>query len=143
MARINAQQWLQKWGTNLQAAGPAIQNGIANVKVAPGISAAAAADRMASGVLQSIQDGTWQKNVSKVSLSDWQNSMKNKAIPRLSQGVAAAQASKQQSITELLSAVDAATAAIAGMPKGSLEQNIARSAAFQREMAARAPKRNR
>lgn len=143
MARVNAQQWLDKWGRRLSSAGPDIQAGVNRVQRAPGQDAAAAADRMLLGVQQSIQDGTWQNNVSKVSLQDWKDSMINKGVPRLAQGVAAAQKNSAGKIQELLSAVDAAAAAANALPKGSLEQNIQRSVVFQREMAARAPKRNK
>lgn len=141
MARVNAQQWLAKWGTNLQAAGPAIQNGIANVKQAPGLSAAAAKDRYIANVNASVD--TWAKNVSAVSLNDWQNAMKTKTLPRLAQGITAAQANKTQNVQAMLSAVDAAVADANAVPRGNIEQNIQRAAIFARSMAARAPKRNK
>lgn len=142
MARLSPQQWLDKWGRRLSAAGPDIAAGVDRVQTAPGVSAAAAADRMLLGVSQSIQDGTWQKNVSKVPLADWKNAMKTKGVQRLQQGITQAQSTKQANVQALLNAVDAAKSVVDAMPKGGLEQNIARSVAFQREMAARAPKRN-
>jgi hypothetical protein len=142
MARVNAQQWLQKWGQNLSAAGQAIQNGVSRVQQAPGVSAAQAADRYAAGVQKAVANGTWQNNVSKVSLQSWQQSMVSKGIPRLAQGIAAAQANKQAKVTQLLNAVDTAVAAANQLPRGSIEQNIARSAAFARAMSQAAPKNN-
>lgn len=141
MARVNSQQWLQKWSTNLNAAGPYIKSGVARVSTAPGQLAAAASDRMLAGVTASISNGTWQRNVSKVSLQDWQNAMVNKGIPRLQQGTAQAVATKGAKIDQLLSAVDAAASAANQLPKGGLEQGIARATTFMREMSARAPKR--
>lgn len=143
MARVNAQQWLTKWGQNLSAAGAAITQGINRVQIAPGQSAAAAADRYAAGVQRAVADGTWQNNVSKVSLQSWQQSMTTKGIPRLAQGITSAQQNKVASVTAMLTAVDTATSAANALPRGSLEQNIARSAAFQRAMAAAAPKRQK
>lgn len=143
MARVTAQQWLDKWGRRLGAATPDIQAGVDRVTQAPGIAAAAAADRMLAGVTASVQSGVWQNQVSKVPLQDWKDTMKNKAIPRLQQGITTAQAKKSQSIQTLLTAVDAATADANALPKGGLEQNIARSVAFQRSMSQRAPKRQK
>lgn len=143
MARVNAQQWLAKWGQNLGAAGTAIQAGIARVQTAPGISAAAASDRYVAGVQASVAAGTWQNNVSKVSLQSWQQSMTTKGIPRLAQGIQQAQATKQASVTQLLAAVDSAVATANAIPRGSIEQNISRSAAFARAMSANAPKRQK
>lgn len=142
MARVNAQQWMDKWGRRLQAAGPDITAGIDRVSVAPGQSAAQAADRYASGLMESIQNGTWETNVAKVSLQDWKTAMKTKGIGRLAAGVSQAQATKLQKITQSLAAVDASVAEIANMPQDSLEARIARSVAFQRAMAKNAPKRN-
>lgn len=139
MARVNAQQWLAKWGTNLGAASTYIKNGVSAVQVAPGVSAAAASDRMLAGVTASVQSGKWQRAVSGVSLQSWQNAMINKGIPRLPQGITQAQATKTNSITTLLAAVDNATAASNALPKGGLEQGIARATAFMRSMSANAP----
>lgn len=142
MAQLpTAQQWLQKWGTNLNAAGQYIKTGVQAVQQAPGVSAAQAADRMLAGVTASIQNGTWQRNVSAVSLQSWQNAMINKGIPRLQQGVSTAQQNKVAQITALLTAVQTAQGAVAAMPKGGLEQGIARATAFMRAMSAAAPKK--
>lgn len=141
MARVNAQQWLDKWGRRLNAAGPDITAGIQRVTQAPGQAAAAAKDRWAAGVQQSITDGTWANNVAKVPLQDWQAAMTQKGIPRLGQGITTAQTKKASKIQTFLSAVDAASADAHALPRGGLEANIQRSVAFQRSMAARAPKR--
>lgn len=143
MAKVTAQQWLQKWGTNLGASSQYITAGVNRVTVAPGQEAAAAAARMLSGVTASVTSGAWAARVSSVSLPQWQAAMINKGIPRLQTGISAAQANKTTSIQNFLSAVDAAVSDVNALPKGGLEQNIARSVAFQRSMAARAPKRQK
>lgn len=143
MAKLNAQQWLQKWGQNLSAAGASITAGVNRVQTAPGVSAAAAAAQYAAGVQAAVTNGTWQTNVSKVSLQSWQSAMVNKGIPRLAQGITAAQQTKTASVTAMLTAVDASVAAANAIPRGNLEQNISRSAAFARAMAANAPKRQK
>ena len=141
MAKVTAQQWLDKWGRRLSAAAPDVQAGIDRVTVAPGVQAAAASQRMLANLTTAVTNGTWGNNVAKVSLQDWKDAMKNKAIPRLQQGIATAQQKKAANITTFLSAVDAARADALALPKGGLEQNIARSVAFQRSMSQRAPKR--
>lgn len=141
MAKTNATQWLQKWGTNLNAAGPYITQGVQRVTQAPGVAAAAAADRMVAGVQASVASGTWQRRVAGVSLASWQDAMIKKGIPRLAQGVTSAQANKQNQIAALLTAVDNASAQANALPKGGLEQGIARATTFMRAMAQNAPKR--
>lgn len=136
MARVNAQQWLHKWGQNLNASGPYITAGVKAVTVAPGQAAAAAQDRMLANLTAAITSGLWAKNVSAVTLAQWQAAMIGKAIPRISQGVTSAQANKVQTITNLLSAVDQAASAADALPKGNIEQSIARASAFMRAMSA-------
>ena len=135
MARVNSQQWLQKWSTNLNAAGTYIKNGVNAVTVAPGQAAAAAQDRMLAGVTQAVQSGKWARNVSKVSLQDWQNAMINKGIPRIAQGTQVAVATKGPQIDALLANVNAAAAVAHALPKGGIEQGIARATAFMRAMS--------
>lgn len=143
MAKVNSQQWLDKWSRRLQAAGPDIQTGVQRVTQAPGIAAAAAAPTMLANLTTSVQSGAWAARVSAVPLSTWQQSMIQKGIPRLATGVAQATATKGSAITAFLSAVDAAVADTNTLPRGGLEQNIARSAAFQRSMSARAPRKQK
>lgn len=143
MARVTGQQYLEKWGRRLSAAGPDITAGVNNVKTAPGVAAAAASDRMLAGIQASVQSGQWGKAVSAVSLTDWQNAMKNKGIPRLTQGVATAQQTKLPQITALLNAVDASVGALSSIPRGGIENNINRAVTFMREMSKNAPKRNK
>jgi len=142
MARLNAQQYLDKWGRRLSAAGPDISAGVDRTSKDPGSLAAAAQGRWSASLADPKTQAAWAHNVAAVGPAAWKTAMKNKGIPRLQQGIAAAQTNKVQRITNLLSAVDATSADIAALPKGGLEQNIARSVAWQRGMSARAPKRN-
>lgn len=143
MAKVNASQWLTKWGTNLSASAPYITSGVQRVTEAPGMKAAAAQQTMLANLTQSVTSGAWAARVSAVPLSQWQQAMTQKGIPRLQQGIAQAQQTKSASVTAFLSAVDAAVADTNALPRGGLEQNIARSAAFQRSMSARAPRKQK
>lgn len=135
MARVNSQEWLQKWGTNLNGAGTYIKNGVNRVTVAPGQAAAAAQDRFAAGINAAISSGKWARNVSAVSLQAWQSSMIDKGMGRIGAGVAQAQKTKGEKITRLLANVDTAAAAAHALPKGGLQQGIARATAFMTAMS--------
>jgi hypothetical protein len=143
MARVNAQEWLDKWGRRLNSAGQDIQAGVKRVTTAPGQLAAQSQPLMLQRLTEAINNGTWARNVSAVSLADWQNDFINKGIPRIAQGVTQAQKSKAQVIGELLTAVDNAASAARALPKGNIEQSIARAAAFMRSMQQNAPKRKK
>lgn len=141
MARVNASQWLDKWGRRLNAAGPDIQTGVQRVTTAPGQQAAQAAQLMLQNLTESVNNGTWAKQVSAVSLQDWQSAMINKALPRIAQGVTAAQKNKTGRITALLSAVDQAAQTANALPKGGIEQSIQRASTFMRTMSQLAPRK--
>jgi len=134
MARVDANGWLNKWGTNLSNASPYITSGVQRVQTAPGVSAAAAADRMLAGVTQAVTSGKWASKVSAVSLQQWQQAMTQKGIPRIAQGVTSAKQNKVAVITQLLQNVDAAVGAVQSLPKGGLAQGIARATAFMTAM---------
>ncbi len=135
MAKTTAQQWMDKWGRRLNSAGPDIKAGIDRVKTAPGVAAAAAQDRMLAGVTEAVNNGSWAKAVSDVSLNEWKELMVKKAIPRMAQGVTAAQQNKMASIQALLSDVDEAAAASNALPKGGLAESMARANTFMTEMS--------
>ncbi len=141
MAKVTAEQWIEKWGRRLSAAGADITAGVNRVSVAPGIKAAEAQDLMLARLTEAITSGVWARNVAKVSLSSWKESMIKKGIPRIPQGVAGVKANKVANISALLDAVDKASAAAHALPKGDIEASIARAAAFMRAMKENAPKR--
>lgn len=141
MARVSPTQYLDKWGRRLNAAGPDIQAGVQRVTTAPGQAAAAAQQLMLQNLTEAVNNGTWARQVSSVSLQDWQNSMINKGMARIGAGVTQAQKTKVGRITALLSAVDQAAAAANAQPKGGLEQSIQRAATFMRTMSQLAPRK--
>jgi hypothetical protein len=143
MAKLTSAQWLDKWSRRLQAAGPDITAGVNRVTTAPGIAAAAAAPTMLANITTSVTSGAWAARVSAVPLQQWKDSMNNKGVSRIATGVQQAVNTKGQAVATFLSAVDAAVADANTTPRGGLEANIARSVAFQRSMANRAPKRQK
>lgn len=120
----------QKWSQNFGAAGTAWANGIESVTVAPGQLAAAASARYISGVQQNVQK--WQTRVAGVSLAAWKQQAVAKGQSRLASGATSGMAKYQQRIQAVL---DAEKSIIAGLPpRGTVEQNIQRSSAFQLQM---------
>lgn len=125
------QQAAQNWANNLGSAVNKYTAGVQAVTTSPGQLAAAAADRWIAGV-QNAQ----QKFVNKsqaVTLSAWQQAAVNKGAQRLASGATAAQPKMQGVFTNLFPFI---AQTVASLPaRGTLDQNIARSAAFQRAMA--------
>lgn len=133
---MTAQGWLTKWGQRLNASTQYITSGVNGVTQAPGVAAAAAQDRMLTNLTAAVTSGLWAQQVSGVSLSDWKSAMTNKGIPRIAAGVTQAQSTKVNTITSLLSAVNNAASEANALPKGGIEQSIARASAFMRAMSA-------
>lgn len=131
-AMPNPQAAATKWVNNLGAAGSAYTAGIQAVTQAPGQAAAAAADRYVAGVTANVPK--YAANSAAVSLASWQQSSITKGAPRLASGATAAQTKVQAAFTALFPAIAQAVGSLP--PRGNLDQNIARSAAFQRAMAA-------
>jgi hypothetical protein len=137
MARVNAQEYAEKWGRRLKASTEDIRRGIDRTTEAPGVAAAKAAPLMLAKVTESVNNGTWASQVGKVSLQDWQKAAKEKGITRIASGVDAAAPKQAQMAGDLLAAVDAAAAKANAIPKGDIEASINRMTTFVREMNAR------
>jgi hypothetical protein len=121
-----AQRWQQGFGS----AGAKWAAGVEAVTVAPGQLAAAAQNRYLAGVQQSANK--WASRVASVSLAQWKQQAVAKGQSRLAGGAQAGMAKYQARIAAVL---EAEKSIIAGLPpRGSVEQNIARSSAFQLAM---------
>lgn len=134
MSRVDAKGWLTKWGTRLNSAQADMKTGAQRVTTAPGQLAAQAQNLMLQRITEAINSGLWAKNVSAVTLAQWQDAFINKGIGRVGAGVTAAQNTKTQVITNLLNAVDSAANQARSLPKGTIENSVARAAAFMTAM---------
>lgn len=133
-ARKTAQQVAQKWSQNLAASGTTMLNGINGVTTSPGQLAAAQSQAYLAGVQQSV--GKWQQKLQQMPLSQWQNAMKVKGIPRVQQAASTDQGNVQSAMNTLLPFIyDTRDQINSSMPRGSLQQNISRMTAFVNAMA--------
>lgn len=121
----------QKWAQNLGAAQTRYTAGVQAVTTAPNQLAAQASDRWLSGVQQSLPKYVSANQA--VTLQAWQQAAVNKGGSRLASGATAAQPKMQTVFTQLFPYIQQV---VGSLPqRGDLEQNIARSSAFQRGMA--------
>lgn len=129
-AMPNPNDAAQKWATNLGAASQAYTAGVQAVQQAPGQAAANAADRYLAGVQAGLPK--FKTNSAAVTLGDWQNAAVTKGAPRLASGATAAQPKMANVLTQLFPYIDQVRTSLP--PRGDIEQNIARAAAFARGM---------
>lgn len=117
-----------KWAANLAGATQRITDGVNAVQVAPGLAAARQKAVWVQNVAAS-QD-KWASRVAGVSLQSWQQSMITKGVPRIASGATAAQPKMEAFLGQLIPFLQNAKQALPA--RGTLDQNIARSAAMIR-----------
>lgn len=120
----------QKWATNLSGASQAYTAGVQAVTQDPGVAAAAASDRYLAGIQANVNK--YKTNVV-TGLQNWQAQTVNKGAPRLASGATAAQDKVGTVFGKLFPYINQVRNSLPA--RGDLEQNIQRSAAFQRAMA--------
>lgn len=140
MAKVNAQQFAEKWSRRMKGATEDIRQGVEKVSESPGQAAARQAQLMLQKLTEAITSGKWASAVASMGLQDWKDSMTRKGLARIAAGVDQAQPHVAQMAQKLLADVDAAVGVVNQTPRGDLETNINRAATFAREMAKRAKK---
>lgn len=125
-----------KWSQNLSNSTPQMQSGAQGVTTSPTALAAANPTGYLQGVQNAVNNGTWAASLQAVTLAQWQNAYITKGIPRVQQAAASDKGKVQTAFQTLLPYVYSARDQInASMPRGTLTQNIQRSAAMINAMA--------
>ena len=119
-----------RWAQNLGGASQRYIAGVQAVTVAPGTLAARAAPLWAQNT--AAAQGRFAKNSAAVQLGDWQNSSVTKGAPRLSSGAQMAQPKMEAALTRVFGWINQVKGSLP--PRGDIEANIQRSAAFARGM---------
>lgn len=135
MPRTTPEQAAAKWSQRLSGSTQQITDGVNSVTVAPTAQAAKAQAKMLANLTASVQNGKWAASLNKVTLSDWQQAMLTKGVPRIASGAQAAQPKMGQFFTKLFPFQATLQQQISSMPSMTLEENIARMNAFTRGMA--------
>lgn len=134
MARLTPQQAAEKWMRNLQSSTQDIQAGVNRVQVNPAEQAIAAKDKMVANWNAAINNGSWERGLQNVTLQDWKNKMLNVGIPRIQQGAAAGMPKYQAYAAHVQPFMDNLQAQVQAMPNVTIEDSIARMAAWARGM---------
>jgi|TARA_Y100000296_G_scaffold82396_1_gene111446 hypothetical protein len=137
MVKSSAAESTADWQKNLKGASEKIRRRVERVTEAPGVAAAAAKEKMLAKLIASIEDGTWERHVSNVSLSEWKASITGKGLRNLASGVDAAKGKMEKAMGKILPAVQESQDKIKDMPSITLEDNIARASEHMRNMASK------
>ena len=117
----------KKWAANLAGATNAIKAGVQAVTESPTEAAAARADAYVMGVQEAVTSGRWQAGLRRVTLAQWQNAMITKGLPRIAGGAQAAIPKFTDFLRRWLSYMQQVQQGLLSMPRGNLQQNIARA----------------
>lgn len=121
-----------KWAARTSGATQQVIEGVARVTQAPGQKAAAQKAVYLANV-QAKAD-KWANNVARVSLADWQAAT-TQGAQRIAAGVQAKQGKMQSFMRDFLPHVERVQTRVQAMPRGNMEQNIARMVENVRGMA--------
>jgi hypothetical protein len=124
MAVPSPQEGASKWSQRLQASTEQIRQGVARVTRSPGEAAAASADLWHRRVTASQEK--FRRKVAAVPLSAWQDSMSTIGVTRVAEG-AQRKAGKYEAFAQSFYPVaEQVSARVKAMPKGDVEQAVAR-----------------
>lgn len=126
MAQKDPNLVARKWTANLSGSTESITNGVNAVTVAPGDKAAAAKDLWVRKTTASADK--WADRV-RVPLDQWRTAMLQKGLPRVASGAQAAEPKMAAFMSEFLPHVERVAQQVRSMPKGSIEDGIARASA--------------
>lgn len=115
-----------RWAKGMGGAAETIRQGVMQVTVAPTEKAAAAAERYSMGVQRAVTNGKFQAGLRRVTLGEWQRAMVEKGANRVASGAVAAKPKMQSFMEQLMPHVEAGQRKLETMPRGDLQQNIAR-----------------
>ena len=135
MAGLTPQEIAEKWKRNLTASIPAYKAGVMAVTVSPMAKAAARQEAYVEGVRKAAESGKWAAGLLSRTKEEWQARTAGAGAERITRGAADATPLVAQFQQQLAPVTARIKAAVDAMPKGSLEDSIARSTAAIRMMS--------
>lgn len=133
--KVNADQFVEKHARRTKAALGDMREGVQRVTRAPGVAAAAKADKMRANLIEALDSGKWARRVASVSVEDWKDAMINKGVNRVAAGIDAAQGKTRAFAEQLLSHQSGLMAEVEQMPDLTIEDSIGRMTTWVRGMS--------
>ncbi len=126
MARVTADEFVEKHARRLKGAVDDMRKGIERVSESPTAAAASKKDKMRSNVNAALDSGKWERGLRRVSLEDWKGKMINKGLGRVASGIDEAAPKVRAFAADFLPFLDNVTSAVRKMPDTTLEDSINR-----------------
>jgi len=128
-------QIANRWASGISSATQTMTDGVNAVTVNPMEKAIRQIPAYLAGVQRAVADGTLQRGLQSVSLSDWKESMLKKAIPRVASGAMAAKPKFESFMSEFLPHIESGQRMLESMPRGDMQTNIQRAVAMMEHNA--------
>lgn len=139
----NVQASIDKWKRNIAASGESVKQGVNAMTESPGVKAAASQDKYLRRVQESVNDGTYAAGQMSYSLQEYKDAVINKGVSNMMNGAQKLSARAQRNMADQLAYANQVSEQVAGMPTGTLEEGLAKSAAAIRLMAEGRKRRRR
>lgn len=135
MAKMSASEIAAKWKRNTAGSVQSYKAGVEAVTVAPTEKAAAAVDRYVEGTVRAAEDGSFVEGCKSVSLEAWKARTVGAGAERIGKGVADAEPRVQEFLGQLLPHAERVSQEVSQMPKGTIDDSIARASTAIRRMS--------
>jgi len=132
--KVTADQFVEKHARRTKAALGDMREGVQRVTKAPGVAAAAKADKMRANLVAALDSGKWARRVAAVPLEDWKEAMINKGVNRVAAGIDASAGKTRQFAEQLLTHQAGLMATVDAMPDLTIEDSIGRMTTWVRGM---------
>jgi len=126
MAKVTADEFVEKHARRLKGAIEDMRTGISRVTESPTAAAAAKKDKMRQGINAAIDSGKWERGLRRVPLEEWKSKMINKGLARVAGGIDEAAPKVRAFAADFLPFLDTVTANTRKMADTTLEDNINR-----------------
>lgn len=117
----------RRWAQRLGAATDKIRSGVQAVTVSPGEKAVRQVDQYVAGIQRAVAERRWQDGLLAMTLQDWKDMMLTKGLPRIASGAQAAIPKFERFLTAFFPHLETGLRQLESMPRGDLQQNIARA----------------
>ena len=132
---LTTQQVVDRWAARGAASGDTVTRGVNAVTDSPTEKAAQAKQRWIDGVNRAAQSGRYEQGLRRVTLQEWRDAMIKKGVPNMVNGYTNGKAKFQRFMETFLPYVREGAARVRAMPKGTIDQSIARAAEMIRHNA--------
>lgn len=136
-----AKEAAEKWAERIRASGKWMKSGVERPRADWAEEAQKAKARRDAGLSLAMAEDRINKGIAKAGTAKWSARTKDVGVSRWTTDAPKAEGEYNKGMTDVISAIDEAKAAIAGLPDTTIEERAERSKAYQIAMSEAMKKR--